>query len=370
MKILLLGTHINVGGIGIYIVSLARYLKRSGVDVTVISSGGELERVLENGQIPHRKIDIQTRAEFGIKVWKALPDFLRLVKDENFDLIHAQTRVAQVLSCLSQKLTGVPFITTCHGFFNYKRLGRRIFPCWGDRVIAISRNVMAHLIHDFNVPADMVRLVYNGIEIERFTERASLKNIDLVDSLGLKPGKITVGTVGRLSSVKGYKFLIEAFKEVIMAVPDTQLLLVGKGPEEKPLADLAGKLGISGNVFFDNGEKALVEDYLALMDVFCLPSLAEGLGLSLMEAMASGCACIASDIGGLSELIVSNEDGVLVPPSDPRQISDAVIRLLKDPGLRRGLSKKGRDKAAQHFSIRDSVASTMEVYKEVIERRS
>ncbi|MCK4852482.1 MAG: glycosyltransferase family 4 protein [Candidatus Omnitrophica bacterium] len=369
MKVLLLTTHINVGGIGIYTVNLAGYLQKAGADVTVVSGGGELESILSKEGVRHIKMDILTKSEFGIKVWKTLPAFARLVKDGDFDLVHAQTRVAQVLASLSRRLTGVPFITTCHGFFRFKRFGRRIFPLWGDRVIAISRNVKAHLIHDFTVPEEIVRLVYSGIEVERFTDRTSPGDAGLRRDLGLVPGGVTIGSVGRFSPVKGYSFLIKAFREVMAAFPDASLLLVGRGPEKEMLGRLAAGLGISDNVFFAEGRKAPLEEYLALMDVFCLPSLAEGLGLSLMEAMASGCACVASDVGGLSELIVSGEDGILVPPRAPERLAAAVTRLLKDPGLRRTFSGRCREKARRDFSIRDSAARTMAVYREVTASR-
>ena len=110
-----------------------------------------------------------------------------------------------------------------------------------------------------------------------------------------------------------------------------------------------------------------MEKYLFLMDIFCMPSMHEGLGLSLMEAMAAGRACIASNVGGLPELITNEKDGILVPPGDSEALSRGILRLLDDGGLRRSLAENARKKAFDDFSIERSVKRTIEVYREVIQ---
>jgi len=367
MKVLLLTTHIDIGGIGIYTVNLAKHLKTSGVEVGVLSSGGELEERLREGNISSVKRDMRTKSELGLNMWKNLPFLIDMIRDQRYDIVHAQTRVAQVMAHIAWKRTGVPYVTTCHGFFDHTRLGRRLFPCWGEKAIAISKNVMDHLINDLKVPGCDVRQIYNGIDLERFKGNVPQDGSGLKARLGLDPDKLTVGSVGRFSSVKGYKYLMDAFRMTKESVPDVQLLMVGKGPEKDMLQGLVDGYGISGDVVFDEGGEALLEEYLSLMDVFCLPSMAEGLGLSLMEAMASGCACIASDVGGLSELIREEEDGLLVPAADPVSLSGAMTRLLEDGKLRGRFAEKGRRKAVQNFSLEDSVARTIKVYQEVID---
>ncbi|RKY42211.1 MAG: hypothetical protein DRP85_03665 [Candidatus Makaraimicrobium thalassicum] len=369
MRILLLTTHLNIGGIGVYTANLARYLKKRGVDVTVASSGGDLEDTLAEGGVPHIKIDIRTKSEFGIKVWKALPVLAGVIRDGGFHILHAQTRVAQVLGYFAGRITRVPFVSTCHGFFKYRRLSRRFFPCWGEKVIAISKSVRKHLLEDFCLSSGRVVLIYNGIELERYIAGRVTRDHDLIRSMGLAGDTAIIGAVGRLSSVKGFKYLISAFKDVISrdrSVPagGVRLLIVGEGPEKGILQEQIRKLGIADSVFLTPGSMPL-EKYLSLLDIFCLPSVHEGLGLSLMEAMAAGRACIASDVGGLSELITSEENGILVPPKDPKALMAAILRLLKDDRFRRRLGDNARKKAADSFSINESVAQTLEVYREV-----
>ncbi len=373
MKVLLLTSHIDVGGIGVYTVNLAKYLKKKGVDVTVVSGGGTLENVLSNENIRHKVMDIRTKSEFGIKVWKLVPSFVRFVKEERFDIIHAQTRVTQVLACVTGWFTGVLFISTCHGFFKFSRLGRKIFPCWGDKVIAISQKVQDHLINDFKISKEKTVQVYNGIETERFLNRKSGKNEKsaLKRILGLEDGVLTVGTVGRFSPVKGHRYLIAAFKRVVRQYDGKcQLLLVGdEGSEKEKLQELANESGLSENVFFESENRASLEEYLGLIDIFCLPSIQEGLGISLMEAMAAGCACVASDVGGISELIETDVNGLLVRSEDPDALSDAIIRLACDADLREYLALKAQEKAQACFSIEDTAERTIRVYEDTLKER-
>ncbi|MGB2879469.1 MAG: glycosyltransferase family 4 protein [Candidatus Omnitrophota bacterium] len=365
MKVLLLTTHLNTGGIAVYTVSLARYLKKAGVDVTVASGGGDMKKVLVDNIIPHLTLDIKTKSEFGLKVWKASHLLSRMVKAEGFDIVHAQTRVAQVLGCLVERKTGVPFISTCHGFFKHHRLGRKLFPCWGRKVIAISDSVRKHLIGDFRLPGDRVQLVYNGVETGRYSDIGE-KDDRLLRNIGLSKEVLLVGAVGRLSPVKGLNYLVSAFKKAMDRDSRMQLLLVGEGPEKASLEEQVLREGVSDNVFFASGKEAPLGKFLLLMDIFCLPSVSEGLGLSLMEAMAAGRACVASSIGGPVELITPEEDGILVPPKDPEALSRGIMRLAEDDQLRKRIGQEARKKALSEFSIEDSVRKTINVYEKVV----
>lgn len=367
MKILLLTSHIELGGIGFYTVNLAKYLKKNGVDVVVASSGGALLYLLDVEGIRHVRMNIRAKFEFGPKVWAALPSLIRMIKREGFDVVHAQTRTTQVLACLAKSFTGVPIVTTCHGAFNHKRLGRILFPCWGDRAIAISRDVKDHLVNDLKVAKEKVRQVYTGIELERFKRYNDAGDPALKDRLGFGEKDVVVGSIGRYSPVKGFKVLIRAFSKVLERDPCVKLLLVGDGPEKNSLIELVSELGIRRSVVLDDGSKAPREDYFKVINIFCVPSLAEGLGLSAMEAMASGRACVASAVGGLPEVIESGKDGLLVEPGDEEGLAQAVIRLLDDTGLRSKLAGEAEKKAFRDFSAEDWAEKIIRVYEEVIE---
>jgi len=367
MKVLLLATHINIGGIGVYTFNLAKYLRKKNIEVIVVSGGGELEDPFREEDIRHIRLDMRTKSEFGIKMWKNIPALIRIIRDEKIELVHAQTRVTQVMGCIAEKFTGIPYVSTCHGFYKYNRISRRMFPCWGRKIIAISKSVERHLLDDFMLPEGTVDQIYNGIEVDRFACALESKGRELIRKIGVS-GKITViGSVGRFSPVKGYKYLIRAFKILIENYPEIRLFLVGdEGPALNNLKTQVDREGLADKVFFDHATVPDLENYLGVMDIFCLPSLDEGLGLSMMEAMAAGCACVGSDVGGISELIIDGEDGLLARPADEKHLAERISCLLEDPERAREIARKAGLKAKEKFSITESVDKTIKVYEEAV----
>ena len=167
MNILFLTTHANTGGITSYILTLGEASVKSGHKVWVVSSGGDCVPRLEAAGIKHVQVNIRTKSEVHPKLWFSLWPLNRLIREEGIHIIHAQTRVTQVLGVWVSRLTGVKMVTTCHGFFR-PRWFRKIFPCWGAAVIAISKPVAQHLSVDFGVPPNKIHLIANGIDLDRF----------------------------------------------------------------------------------------------------------------------------------------------------------------------------------------------------------
>ncbi|MBD3379911.1 MAG: glycosyltransferase [Candidatus Omnitrophica bacterium] len=365
MNILLLTTHLNMGGIGIYTVNLARYLNRRGINAGVASGGGDLVRVLDQEGVKHFELDIRTKAEFGIKSFRSVKRIKDIVRKNNFQIIHSQTRVTQVAGRIAGYFCGIPMVTTCHGFFRHRKLSRRLFPCWGNKAIAISRSVQEHLVHDLGVSESDTKVVYNGIELGKYAEYELHKDRSLLKDLELNGEKPVIGTLGRLSPVKGYRFLIKAMEILCSKGTDLRLLMIGDGPEKATLERMVSGAGLDGKVVITPGGKPLAK-YFGLMDVFCMPSVHEGLGLSLMEAMASGRACIASNIGGLAELVIDGFDGSLVPAGDPEALAEAIEALVEDPEERFRYGWNARAKAMREFSIEKSVEKTISVYEQVL----
>lgn len=365
MKVLQVATHMNIGGIANYIYTLSRALKRCGVETVVASSGGSLEDELRRQHIPHRYLDIMTKSEISPKVVKSIFSLRRIVREEKIDIIHAHTRVSQTAAFFTSRLARIPYVTTCHGFFK-KRL-RKIFDTWGYRVVAISDAVKEHLSRDLGVREERIELLYSGVDADRFTKDYSGDEAQTVKrSIGLRCGPV-VGTIGRLSSVKGQRFLIEAMARVIRERKDVQCLVIGDGKEKETLEGLAKSMGISDSVRFISSVVD-TERYLAIMDVFVFPSIKEGLGIALLEALASGRACVASRIGGIEDIIKHNFNGILVDVGDSEAIADSVKMLLDDAGLRGRMGERGRSLVREAFTI-DSMADKMvKLYEGALER--
>ena len=365
MKILQVSTHMNMGGIASYILSLSAALKKKGTSVIVASSGGDLEPELKKINVPHMKLSMDTKFELSPKVLKSAVRLSGIVKSEKVDIIHAHSRVSQASSFFASHLAGVQYVTTCHGYF--KKRFRGIFDTWGEKVIAISDAVKIHLENDLNVKDDRIELIYNGVDIDRFSKRYSGEEISgIKKALGLEEGPV-IGTIGRLSSVKGQKFLVEAMREVVSKVPSAQCLIVGNGEEREALKRLAGTLGIENSTYFMPADPD-THKFLSIMDVFVFPSIKEGLGIALLEALASGKACVASDIGGISNIIEEGQNGMLVPVGDFKAISGAITKLINDASLRTKLGENGRGIIRRQFSLEIMADKVMKLYEEIAKK--
>lgn len=366
MRILYLSNHVNIGGISSYILSLSRGMKERGHEIFAASSSGALRERLKEEGVTFLSIPVNTKSEANLpKIFASLLKALRFIKENDIDIVHSNTRVTAVLGTLIERFSGVPHVSTCHGFFK-KRLSRRIFPCRGRKVIAISPQVKEHLINDLGAKDEEIAVIPNGIEAGRFLPFARGFKSEAKKGLGLSDAPV-IGIVARLSDVKGHTYLIRAMQEVLKEEKDAQLLIVGDGGLRKELLELARTLGIEERVFFMNAVND-TSKVLAVMDIFVLPSLKEGLGLSLMEAMSMGLPVIGSEVGGIKSLIQHEKNGLLAAPADPRSISGAILRLLKSRELAGGLGLAARDFIAENFSFQKMILETERVYLECANR--
>lgn len=347
--------------------SLSRGLKQLGHNVYVASSGGDcLTRFTEEGII-FIPVPIRTKSE--VNIFKIGISFLKLLKDikeKDIQIVHTNSRVTQVLGNLL-KNSGVVHVTTWHGFFQRRWL-RRVFPCWADKTIAISEQVKEHLISEFKAGEDNVRLVYNGVDMEKVKLKAPLNRSEVKIRLGLKDAPV-VGIIARLSDVKGHQYLIRAMKKVLEKFPGVQLLIVGEGKMEKELLGLVKELKINESVIFIPRYFDIAELYY-IMDVFVMPSLKEGLGLGLMEAMAGSKAVIGSAVGGIKNLIRDRDNGLLVAPQDVDGLSSAILELLNNPAAAAIMGNNARVFINQNFSLEKMIKQTEQVYQECLSARN
>ncbi len=367
MKILLLTTHLNIGGISTYTVSLAKALKLKGHDVFVGSNGGMLVPELTHSGISHINIDILTKSELSPKVFRGIFEISKIVKRLNIDIVHSQTRITQVMGFFISKLCGVPMVSTCHGFF-HKNIGRLILPSWGEKVIAISDAVNENLISYFGVDKSKVCLVYNGIDVKRFLKDFSEEEKDkLKDKFGVRKDCGVIGMIARFTPDKGHDTLLYALYEVLKEKSNIQLVFVGDGDKKQDIIALSQRLNLTENVIFVKPQLNTI-NILAIMDIFMFtPKRREGLGLALLEALASGKPVVATDVGGISSIVKNDVNGFLVEPSNPALIVEPVLRLLKDKALYARMAASGKETVVEKFSINGMLDRTEGVYMEVMQ---
>ena len=365
MNILHITTHLNKGGIASYLSSLAIGLNKRDHSVTISSSGGDLKNfILENG-IRHLHIPIRTKSELSLRVLFSYFILSRFIANNRVDIIHAHTRVAQVLSWFLSKRYRIPLVTTCHGFFR-PRWNRRKFPCWGDKTIAISSQVKSHLIFNFGVKEEYISLIHNGVDLSKFQERTLKERNSLKREIGIPKDVYVVGVAARFSTVKGLEYLIKSVLEVIKENNNVIFLLIGSGKEELRLRQIARDLKVDSKViFFTPREDAY--KYICVIDIFVLPSIQEGLGLSILEAQAQKIPVIASNIGGIPDIIEDNITGLLVPIKNESAISEAILNLVNNRDLYAAIKNSAYNKIVRQFTLEQMIIKTERVYRELYE---
>ena len=369
MRILQLATHLETGGIGTYIVTLTRALRHRGHRVMVASSGGRLAASVDAADAPHWLVDVRTKIECHPKVWRAVRQLEARLAQTPVDIIHAHTRVAQVAAALVSRRTRIPYVTTCHGFYR-RRLSRRLWPCWGRLTVAISRPVEAHLLQDFRLPPSRVRLIPTGIDPERMARTITAEAQEMWQRrLDAAPGEPFVAVMTRLVPSKGVDGFLRAVAQAVPIVPGVRGVVIGDGEDRPRLERLAHRLGLDRRVRF----VGTVDDpapLLRLCTAFVFPATGlEGLGLSMLEAMAVGLPVVASKVGGVMDIVEHGYSGFLVPPGDVAALSERICQLVEDRPLATRLGTAARGLVADRFSV-ERMAETMEtLYHDAVRRR-
>jgi glycosyltransferase involved in cell wall biosynthesis len=229
-----------------------------------------------------------------------------------------------------------------------------------DQLIAVSRSIEHKLIDEQRVQAP-VRLIYNGVDLSRYDHQQPC--CTLPEEYGMEPGSQIVGVVARLEPEKGHPTLLEAWPLVLRAVPDAYLLIVGEGSRREALEAQARELRIAHRVVF-TGRRDDVPAVTAALDVAVLPSYREAQGLSILEAMALSRPVVASNVGGIPEMITHGQTGLLVAPHDPAALADAITLLLRDHPYADTLGRAGHDMVHDRFCIQLMVDAIEDIYEE------
>ena len=366
MRILHCTSHLNIGGITRYVLALTEQHVQRGHQVTIASDHGQTAPLLRALGATHWPVPLQTSMEWSPQVFSAIRLLTARLQQEPVDILHAHTRVGQVVAEALSRRLHIPYVTTWHGIYR-RRLGRRLWPCTGKLTIAISGLVRQHLIQDFRVPEQRIRCIYNGVDTNYYATLPSAAAVaHYRRHVGLAPQQPVVGAVGRLAAgrVKGFDTLLVAAMLLQEAVPTLQVLIVGEGPRRPFLEDVAERLGVRDRVHFI-GEAADIRLPMAVMDCFVFSSRwPEAFGLTLVEAMAAGKPVVATRAGAVPEVVRHGVDGWLVPADDPAAMADGILQLLNDRARASRLGHHAAQRVREAFTLERLAAEVEAVYEE------
>ncbi len=363
------------GGAGVHVEYLARELSSLvSLTVTVHCQGAA-----RPGAVAHQPWDRLAGANQALRTISA--DVSMASAAAAADVVHSHTWYANLGGHLASLLTGAPHVVTVHSLeplrpWKAEQLGGGYaLSSWCERtalesaaaVIAVSAGMRDDLLGCYPaVPADRVRVIHNGIDTREYTPDPGT---DVLKRYGVDPERPLVLYVGRVTRQKGLPVLLRAAARLD---PGIQLMLCAGQPDTAELAaevtwlvqDLrearSGVIWLSGML-----ARAEVIQLLSHATAFVCPSLYEPLGIVNLEAMACGTAVVASRVGGIPEVVIDGQTGLLVPPGDPAALADAVNALVRDQALAAGMGRRGRERAVAEFDWTGIAAQTAELYQEL-----
>lgn len=379
-KILILITKSNFGGAQRYVLELAKRIPRDTFELAVVLGGTGLPGAPQ-GLLAEKLARLEIRTIFipslqrdvnPSKELRVFWDLLRLFKKEKPDIIHLNSSKIGGIGSLAGRIAGIPkIIFTIHGWaFNEERgvLGKALIRLasmltvrFATDLIAISKQSMEETRLLGNTDQKL-HLIYNGIEpnYERKDKQALRKKLDLPEE------GLILGTIAELTKNKGLSYALSAFAD--LKNPKATLAIIGEGDERKNLEVQARELGIENSVRF-LGFKDNASEYLPAFDIFFLSSIKEGLPFVLLEAGLAGLPVVAPRIGGIPEIILDEQAGILVEPKSTDALRHAWERLIPNPGAREMLGKNLREHVLGSFSLGYMVSQTLRVYDPTLTER-
>lgn len=351
-NIVLLSGSFQPRGSSRYTLRLAQYLPKHEVSPVVFCPNAQ-------NLTPDRRqgLDIREYPQLRSMVLSGLARhwIFRDIQSLHPQLLHIQSRRVLKLGTWLANHLSLPYLITVH---DYVPRGEKFPVNWNlcKGIIAVSESVKRDLCTNRKIPADRVTVIRSGVDL--------IPEAEIRTPLG--SGRIPViGTACPLETTKGLPFFLGAAAKVLATGRDVEFLVAGAGPEESNLRRLTRELGIGSRVTF----VPYLLDFapsLQAMDIFVLPSLQQGLGTIMLEAMALGRPVIATRVGGAYSVVHDHITGLLVPPSNSGELADRMIELLGDPSKARTIGQAARQMVATEYPLDGMVSKTAELYRQSI----
>lgn len=363
IKILYLITALDIGGAEKILLSTLKKMDQSIFEPVVVSlyrNGSLIEDFREAGAKVHC---IGYTCKFNPFIIKKIA---RLIHIEKPTIVHTHLPHATIWGRIAAYFSNVKILfTTEHNISVWKRKNLFFFLLYkityrlNTEIIAVSQSIKKFMINEFALPEQKIEVIYNGVDLEKMKSEAACPE-DLIYL-----SHPIIGTVGRLHKTKGHKYLVEGFRKVVQKFPKAHLLIVGDGDQKENLEKQISEMGLNNSVHL-LGLRNDVAAILQLIDVFVFPSLEEGLGIALIEACAVGKPCVATNVGGIPEIIEDGKSGFLIPHSNHILMADMITRLLQDRKLSRTISMYGKKIVRERFDILETAKKVQKLYKQAV----
>ncbi|MBI2580188.1 glycosyltransferase [Candidatus Woesearchaeota archaeon] len=344
---------------------------------------GSLERLCyDAGILPNLKKSFLARLQLPIFVAAEFFSLWKAAKKEKPDIIHAHWILPQgFTAAIVSKILRIPVVVTAHAgdVFPLKSFLFRLLSGFSTRsaaAVTVNSSYTRAAVAKISKLGD-IKVIPMGVDLKLFSSASSSAAAIVRKKYGISENGRMLLFVGRLAEKKGVTYMIAAMKAVVKAFPDCRLVIVGEGPEKASLQQQVQRLSLSGSVVFAGSIPNIsLPSFYKAADVFVLPSIVdrsgdtEGLGVVLLEAIAAGTPVVASNVGGIPDIVAHSKTGLLVEQKSPHQLAAAIIKLLGSSSLRKRLSVSARKRVTQGFSWSGVAGSFYSLYRSVLSRTS
>ncbi len=336
--------------------------RKSFEPIAICQPGSVLARKLRELNIPVSEVRMD-----GISQFRAVLKVKRILTHNKIDIIDTHGYRDHIISVFAARLARKKVILrTKHNAVPLKSglFSRFVYNTLTTRVIAISEHIRKVLIESGMRPEN-VTTIHSSVDVEKFSPRE--KSPSILQEFGLTRKTQVVGMVARIHQNKGYNYLLDAIPSIVKAGVDRKFLIIGKGSDK--LIDRLKELNIEQNVIAP-GFREDVPEILSVVDVFVLPSLREGLGTAILEAMAMGKPIISTRVGGIPEAVRHGINGLLVPPADTHALVEAIGELLALEEKRLAMGRQSRKIAEHRFSHTNMISQMQSFFHQVLTNKN
>ena len=356
-----------VGGAEEMVLNLVRHLPaRFEPMVCCIHESGPIGDEIQRTGTPVAVLGLQP----GFRRPWDLAGIRRYIRETQPEIVHTFLLTASLYGRLAAILERVPIVIgTEVNIYERKRwhhaIAERLLMAGTDRVVVSAESVREFYTRQVHADPAKVDVIHNAVDFSQ--ARASVSRAEMRASLGVPADAPVAGVIARLTEQKGHRFLFEALAERPELSP-VQLIVIGDGDSRDALRERADALGLTSRVHFLGARRDL-GNLLGAMDVFVMPSLWEGLPLSLMLAMSASLPVVATAVAGIPEVVDDDRTGVLVPPGDPAALGAALGRVFGDAALRERLGRDARNSVLPRFGVDRYVESIVALYDRLLNQR-
>lgn len=364
IKVLFIVESLDVGGAELSLLKWLRHCDRGTFAPSVIAlSDGILREELNRLKIPN--IIFPKQHPFDIFFLYGLIKQIRQIAP---DVVHCRNGIPAIsYGVLAARLAGIPIICSIHGRTHYIN---KNFKTWlwfhimklSRLIIVVTQNIKDEIVHLGGIDPKIIKVIYNGIDTSAVIHEVKAQ---LRRDFQFTEQDFIVGTVGNLRAIKGQRYLIEAMPLILQKQPAAQIVMIGQGPEERNLNALAQNLGIASQIRF-LGYRKDAQQIIGMFDVFVLPSLSEGFPNVLLEAIMAGVPVVATNAGGVPEIVHHGKEALLVNPADATELAAAILHLADQPELRNILVKNALGRVKDQFDIRTTLTRYDAAYLNLI----